>query len=123
MPDIAEDMGSAFPLRSALTDPFEHFPIGVYRTAPDGTVLYANQGKDDRVFRINSHFTKLFEYTPEDAAGRKIEDLIVPHEFAEEAADISSRVSAGQTVEAQLLRRTKSGRLIPVSLLGTPFTG
>ena len=43
MPDTAEDMGSAFPLRSALTDAFEHFPIGVYRTAPDGTVLYANQ--------------------------------------------------------------------------------
>jgi PAS domain S-box-containing protein len=79
--------------------------------------------KDDKVVRINSHFTKLFEYTPKEAAGRKIEDLIVPHEFAEEAADISSRVAAGQTVEAQLLRRTKSGRLIPVSLLGTPFIG
>src|SRR4030081_1672359 len=43
MPDSAEDVGSALQLRSALTDPFENFPIGVYRTAPDGTLLYANR--------------------------------------------------------------------------------
>ncbi|HEV7594001.1 MAG TPA: PAS domain S-box protein [Gemmatimonadaceae bacterium] len=219
-----------------MTDPFEHFPIGVYRTAPDGTLLYANEAlqlvlrystraellgssvlgsylnpadrggwietierdgdatqeipitcadgtliwvldsarairdsagvtkwyegalqditkrreaeqrlqqercyfgnlfeglpeaiaildKEDRVVRINSHFTKLFEYTPAEAEGRKIGELIVPHESTAEGSDISSRVAAGETVEAQLLRRTKSGRLVSVSLLGTPFAG
>ncbi|MEA2706607.1 MAG: two-component system, cell cycle sensor histidine kinase and response regulator CckA, partial [Gemmatimonadaceae bacterium] len=79
--------------------------------------------QDDRVVRINSHFTTLFEYTPEEAVGRKITELIVPHESVEEGVDISRRVAAGQTVEAQLLRRTRGGRLVSVSLLGTPFNG
>jgi PAS domain S-box-containing protein len=236
MADNTDDPGSAFALRSALTDPFEHFPIGVYRTAPDGTLLYVNQAlqkmlrcptreqllgtsvvrsyqdpsdrdiwiemiertgaatqevriacedgttiwvldsgrairdaagvtqcyegtlqditqrreaekrlkaercyfgylfeglpeaiamldKDERVVRINSHFTKLFEYTAKDAVGRKIGELVVPREFAEEAEAICLRVAAGETVEIQSLRMTRSGRLVPVWIVGTPFIG
>ena len=231
----AADLDSTYLLRSSLNDPFEHFPIGVYRTAPDGTLIYANraleemlrspsledlfqrsattaypdpstrekwlevierEGKatqevqlrrydgtliwvldsamairdsggntlcyegalrditqrkeaeerleeersyfthlfegapeaiamlddEDVVLRINSQFTQLFGYSGVETVGRNINELIVPRELDEEGRNLSDQVHRGQTINAQSLRRTKDGRLVPVSVLATPFT-
>src|SRR3954470_15742121 len=47
-----DKMSSAFPL-PCTTDPLEDFPIGVYRSAADGTLLYANQALQ-RMLRFSS---------------------------------------------------------------------
>ena len=73
--------------------------------------------QDDRVVRINREFTRVFGYTPEEAVGRPINDLIVPPQLIEEGVHFYRAITDGSTVDAETLRRRKDGSLVPVSVL------
>jgi Amt family ammonium transporter len=88
--------------------------------APEAIVLLDN---DDRVQRVNAYFTRLFGYEAEEAIGRPINDLIAPAHLAEEAAALSRRVTEGESVSHETVRQRKDGRLVDVSILGTPVLG
>ncbi|MDP3773994.1 MAG: EAL domain-containing protein [Gemmatimonadales bacterium] len=88
--------------------------------APEAIVLLDN---DDVVQRVNAYFTRMFGYTPEEAVGRRINDLIAPAHLAEEAASLTRRVTEGETVSYETVRQRKDGRLVDVSILGTPIVG
>jgi len=78
---------------------------------------------EDRVQRINEEFTRLFGYTPDEAAGRRINDLIAPTHLGEEALSFTHRVTKGETISVETQRRRKDGTMVDVWLMGTPVMG
>ncbi len=90
------------------------------QNAPEAIVLLDN---DDRVQRVNAYFTRMFGYTADEAVGRMINDLIAPAHLAQEAAGLTRRVTQGENVSHESVRQRKDGRLVDVSILGTPVLG
>ncbi|MEO8200810.1 MAG: EAL domain-containing protein [Gemmatimonadota bacterium] len=90
----------------------------LFESAPDALVLVDN---DSRVLRINSHFTRLFGYTSEQARGLSVDDLLAPPNLQLEAATITQQAAGGARVSMETLRRRKDGSVVDVSILGTPI--
>jgi len=78
---------------------------------------------DDRVQRINREFSRLFGYEPAEVVGRQLNDLIAPSDLRDEAAGLTHRVTGGQSVAHETVRRRKDGSLVHVSILGAPVIG
>jgi two-component system cell cycle sensor histidine kinase/response regulator CckA len=76
----------------------------------------------ERVVRINREFTNLFDYAPDHAIGRPINDLVAPTYLRDEAERLSRTVIGGGTVKAESVRRRRDGSLVQVSILGTPIS-
>jgi PAS domain S-box-containing protein len=91
----------------------------LFEQAPEGVVLL---DVEDRVVRINPEFTRIFGYTPEEALGRAINELIAPEELRSEAEDYTQRIIHGKPVNAETIRRRKDGTRIHVSLLAVPIS-
>ena len=91
----------------------------LFNSAPEAIVLHDN---DDRVVDINEEFTRMFGYKREEAIGQRINDLVAPDEFRDEAEGLSSKVTHGNRVEKDSKRRRKDGTLIDVWILGAPIT-
>src|SRR6516164_10121429 len=91
----------------------------LFEKAPEGIALL---DVEDRVLRINSEFTRIFGYAPEEAIGRAINDLIAPEELRHEAEEYTDRLIHGKTVNAETIRRRKDGTRVHVSLLAVPIS-
>ena len=94
------------------------FAEQLIETAPEAIVVLSN---DDEVIRINREFTRVFGYTPEEAVGRRIIDLVVPDHLKEEGLIVTQRTAQGERIEIETRRCHKDGTLIEVSVLGTPI--
>jgi PAS domain S-box-containing protein len=94
------------------------FLEGLFESAPEGVVIL---DAEDRVVRINSEFTRVFGYAPEEALGRPLNDLIVPDELRTEGVALDGGVRRGERVMVETVRRHKDGHLIDVSVLATPI--
>ncbi|WP_143393266.1 hybrid sensor histidine kinase/response regulator [Fimbriiglobus ruber] len=71
----------------------------------------------------NAGAERLFEYTAGEAVGRSI-TLIIPAERLDEERSIIARIRQGERVEPfETVRRTKSGRLIDISITVSPVRG
>lgn len=90
----------------------------LFVNAPQAIVLLDNQ---DRVVECNPHFHDLFGFLPQEAKGRRLDDLIVPEERLDEGAFLYRQVLDGGVVEAEVIRQHKDGNLIDVSVLGYPI--
>jgi len=77
--------------------------------------------KDENVLRINREFTRIFEYKPKEAVGKRINDLIVPEELKDEGAGATAKVAEGKKIYLETLRQSKGGKRIDVSVLGNPI--
>jgi two-component system, cell cycle sensor histidine kinase and response regulator CckA len=95
----------------------EAYLEGLFESAPEAVVILDNQ---HRVVRVNHEFTRLFGYTLEEARGRDLDRLIVPPAKVEEGNTINTSLDRGDTVSLETQRRTKDGRVLDVSILGTP---
>ena len=73
------------------------------------------------ILRANREFTRLFGYTQDEVVGRSIDDLIVPKSLIKEAEEITNRVTKGERVALEGLRRHKDGRLVDVSAFISPI--
>jgi PAS domain S-box-containing protein len=91
----------------------------LFEQAPEGVVLL---DVEDRVVRINPEFVRIFGYTPEEALGRAINELIAPEELRSEAEEYTQRIIHGKPVNAETIRRRKDGTRIHVSLLAVPIS-
>jgi Amt family ammonium transporter len=73
-----------------------------------------------RIIHANKGFENLFGYPAASLVGQNM-NLIVPENLRLETATVRQAISTGKTIEKETKRRHKSGRLIPVSLLGFPI--
>jgi two-component system, cell cycle sensor histidine kinase and response regulator CckA len=73
-----------------------------------------------QVTRINSEFTRMFGFTPEEALGRPLDELVVPQDRTAESDWIQEAVEKGQKVTLETKRRRKDGTLVDVSVSCAP---
>lgn len=90
----------------------------LFEGSPETVVLTDNDGI---LLRVNSEFEKIFGFTPGEAIGKYIDKLIVPRDLLGEARSLSEKVSKGEKIRTETIRKHKDGRLIHVSVLGTPI--
>jgi PAS domain S-box-containing protein len=89
----------------------------LFELAPEPIALRDING---RVLRINKQFTQLFGFTPEEALGRDINELMVPGEFRDETEKLREMLKSGKRVKAEVIRRRKDGTRLVVSLVAAP---
>lgn len=77
---------------------------------------------NDRVIRINEAFTSLFGYTQEEAAGKTLNELIVPPHLWGESIAFSSLTIRGERVQRNSVRRKKDGSPVNVTIVGIPVS-
>src|SRR6266446_5570556 len=87
---------------------------GLFELWPDAAILTDD---DFHVFRVNKEFTRMFEYTAEEVAGRWLPDLIVPEELRAEALKNRDRLSSGNKVELETIRQRKDGVRLDASVV------
>jgi PAS domain S-box-containing protein len=90
----------------------------LFHSAPEAVVLVDNAGI---VLRANQYFTTLFGYTPQEALGQPVDQLVAPGDMQLEAGGYTSRVARGERVAVETVRRRKDGSLVDVSILGVPI--
>ncbi len=79
--------------------------------------------RDNRVQRANPRFQELFGYTSDEATGRDLYDLIVPATERPAAGDLQRRARAMGRAVAEVERRRKDGRIVPVRMSLAPVEG
>lgn len=72
------------------------------------------------VLRINKAFTKVFGYTPDEAIGKPIYELVVPEGMYSDWSKLISNVLRGEEIFAETIRKRKDGSLLEVRLTGRP---
>jgi two-component system cell cycle sensor histidine kinase/response regulator CckA len=72
------------------------------------------------IMRINSEFTRIFGFCPEEALGRGIDALIVPPDRMEETRQIAETLARGERVALETKRQRKDGTLVDVFMSGAP---
>jgi PAS domain S-box-containing protein len=90
----------------------------LFEGSPEAIAQLDAEGK---VHAINSEFTRLFGYTPQEITGKPIDNYIATDAVYEEAARITEVVLRGETAELETMRKHKDGHMIDVSLLVTPI--
>lgn len=123
---VREESGEAVRLLGAMVD------ISERRRAEETRALLAaivESSQDAIVSKTlngvitswNQGAERLFGYTAAEAIGQSIY-LVIPHDRYDEETNILSKIRAGERVEHyETVRRTKSGRLIDVSLAVSPL--
>ncbi|WP_373499278.1 PAS domain S-box protein [Desulfococcus sp.] len=87
--------------------------------APDAIVTLDER---HRVIDWNPGAVKMFGYTPEEAIGIQLDDLVAPHQHHAEAGRKTAQVLSGRRVEAfETVRYRKDGSPIHVIAAGSPI--
>jgi len=73
------------------------------------------------VLRINSEFTRMFGWQPDEAIGKPIDHLIVSKHYKKEGKQIGHLVAEGNRYSMETIRQRKDKTLLEVSLMGTPI--
>jgi PAS domain S-box-containing protein len=89
----------------------------LFELAPHAVVLV---DAEVRVIRINREFIRMFGYTPDEAVGRRLEDLVAPEDRLSEYRNNARLLSGGQKVEMETIRRRKDGVRLAVSMTASP---
>ncbi len=90
----------------------------LFEQAP--TAIALTDGKE-HLLRINRAFKQLFGFTSKEARGRRLRDLIVPAEYADQAERLVEMVSRGVRVQEEVVRRRKDGTRLVAEAILVPF--
>jgi PAS domain S-box-containing protein len=90
----------------------------LFDNSPDAILMTDTNSK---VIQTNRGFEKLFGYSNEEVKGRSLSELIIPEVYVQEASDTFQRISGGEVVRKESVRRRKDGSLVNVSVLGYPI--
>jgi PAS domain S-box-containing protein len=90
----------------------------LFEGSPDAIVMADPRGE---VLEANASFERIFHYSPEEAKGRLINELVAPPHLAGEADELSERTQRGEVVQKDVVRRCKDGALIVTSVLAYPI--
>lgn len=74
-----------------------------------------------RIKRVNAAFVDLFGYTPDEAIGRTVDELLVPPGLYEEASGITKKAEKGEGVRTRTVRCRKDGSRVHVILTVVPL--
>ena len=85
----------------------------ILENAPDAFSIIDEELK---ITRINGEFTHLFGFSSAEAAGQRIDALIVPHDRCAETAWIGETLRTQNRLLLETLRRRKDGSLVEVLL-------
>jgi PAS domain S-box-containing protein len=88
---------------------------GLFELSPDAVIL---TDEDFHVLRVNKEFTRIFGYTAEEVAGRRLPELIMPEELRAEALKNWDALISGKRVELEAIRQRKGGVRLDVSVVG-----
>jgi PAS domain S-box-containing protein len=92
----------------------------LFARVPEAVVMV---DRDFSIQRVNPEFSRMFGYTPEEALGRRITDLITPDDLQEEVESLMYRMAHTEEVFAvETVRRHKDGTRVPVSLICVPVS-
>jgi len=89
---------------------FQNTPVAILTLDINGHIVTCNPG-----------FERLFGFPQIEVIGRKLDELVTPLEFREQAADFSRRVRRGEIVHDVTRRVTKSGEVIDVDVFNIPM--
>lgn len=89
----------------------------IFQNTPDAVAILDAQ---DRVVMINKAFTTLFQYTPEEARGVPINELVARRRMRREAEAFSAKALQGQSFEVETVRERKDGSLVDVAIVVAP---
>ncbi len=89
----------------------------LFSMSPLGIVML---DENYRVAKSNDGFTEIFGYSPEEMFGKKLNEVIVPEIYQEEASLINETTGGGKVRHIESIRRHKDGKLIPVLIYGVP---
>jgi PAS domain S-box-containing protein len=107
--DLSEREGALTLQRAYLDQLFEASPEAI-------ALLDAG----DRVLDVNGEFTRMFGYSAKEAAGRAINDLIVPPDLRAQGDEMTAQVMMGQRVGVETVRARRDGSPLDVYVTGSP---
>src|SRR5215471_1390863 len=90
----------------------------LFEGSPDAIVMADPTGK---VLEANASFERVFQYSPAEAIGRLINELVAPPHLAGEADELLERTQKGEVAQKDVVRRRKDGVLIVASVLAYPI--
>ncbi len=90
----------------------------LFENAPEAIAIL---DEHDHIIRINGQFTTMFGYPEDEAVGQNINDLIVPNDMVQDAEHLTARVTSGEKLSTEALRRHKNGSTLWVAISATPF--
>ncbi|WP_432662014.1 EAL domain-containing protein [Wukongibacter baidiensis] len=90
----------------------------LFKNSPEAIAILDN---NDKIIDINKAFSDLFSYSIDEIRDAFINDIIVPNDHREEASDNTKKVTTGDVVRVESIRKNKEGRLIDVDILGYPI--
>ena len=90
----------------------------LFDSSPIGLVLLDST---KRVVQINQGFENIFGYNNEECFGKKLNQLIIPKGYRNQAINLNSLITEGNVVnEIESVRKDKNGNLVPVMIYGVP---
>lgn len=90
----------------------------LFESSPQAIVMLDAEA---RVRAANLEFTNLFGFKNKEIQGKRNRDLVVPQDRQTEADAFNHAVLSGHAIQKESFRKHKTGRLIPVSILGYPI--
>ena len=108
--------------RKSMEEALEHersYLAGLFENSPDAVVITDGNGI---VRKTNRAFFSLFGYTEEEAAGRLIDDLVVPERLYAEGLEYTMDLGRGVHLDFESIRRRKDGTEFPCRGVGVPVT-
>lgn len=87
----------------------------LFHSSPAAIVILNRQGV---VERINREFTSLFQYTPAEIIGKRIDSILPSDLDKEKASEITERILNGERIAHEGIRFRKDGTPVYVSIVG-----
>ena len=87
----------------------------LFHSSPAAIVILNRYGI---VERINKEFSRLFQYTPDEIVGKKIDHLLPSEQDKEKAYELIGKVMDGERVAHEGIRYRKDGSPVYVSIFG-----
>jgi len=90
----------------------------LFENSPDGILMLDN---DSNIINANRGFEKLFGHTLEEIKNQNCDLLLAPEHLLGEAQAISTRVSRGESIQYETIRKHQNGTLLHVAMLSYPI--
>lgn len=111
---IIRDITEQTEVKNALEWEKTYFE-NLYSSVPYGIVLV---DEFDNVLDINKAFAGMFGFNLDEMKGKQINEFIVPDFLMKEGSFLTKKITAGETIEIETVRKHKDKKLIHVRIIG-----